>query len=65
MNDNYLPYYATHFEAMGFGYDYLESSQDAYKQVTPEDVLRVAKKYLGSCSVVVSQPDETVDLMVQ
>jgi zinc protease len=65
MNDNYLPYYATHFEAMGFGYDYLESSQDAYKQVTPEDVLRVARKYLGSCSVVVSEPDETVDLMVQ
>jgi len=65
MNDNLMPYYVTHYEAMGFGYDFMNTSLEAYRSVTPEDILRVAKKYLTTCSVVVSVPDETVDLMVK
>lgn len=46
MNDNLMPYYVTHYEAMGFGYDFMNTSLEAYRSVTPEDILRVAKNIL-------------------
>ncbi len=40
-------------ELYGLGYDFREKSRRMYRKVTPEDVARVAKKYLGGGYVVI------------
>jgi zinc protease len=43
-------------ELNGLGYDYLHRSVDILKQVTPEDILRVANQYFDKMDVIVSEP---------
>ncbi|MDO9576939.1 MAG: pitrilysin family protein [Candidatus Cloacimonadales bacterium] len=65
LNDNRLPYYITHYEAIGLGYDYLENSVEFLQDVTPEDIIRVANKYFKNFAVIVSEPSEDVELIVE
>lgn len=65
MDDNRLPYYATFYEAKGLGYDYLTTSTNLLKTVTPEDIQRVAAKYFQNIAVLVSQPSDEVELIVK
>ena len=64
MNDNSLPFYMTHYEALGLGHDYLRKSSEILKDVTAEDIQRVANKYFKNTAVFVSVPDENVKLLV-
>jgi len=64
MNDNQLPFYMMHYEAIGLGYDYLTKSSEFLKEVSPEDVMRVANKYFKNTAIIVSEPSSEVDLMV-
>ncbi len=65
MNDNQLPYYQTYYEAIGLGYDYINKSSEILKQVTPEDIQRVANQYFKNVAIIISEPDENVELMVE
>ncbi|MCF7794545.1 MAG: insulinase family protein [Candidatus Cloacimonetes bacterium] len=65
MNDNRLPYYATYYEAKGLGFDYPATSTKVLKQVTPDDIMRVAKKYFQNTAIFVSEPSENVELIVK
>ncbi|NQV19182.1 MAG: insulinase family protein [Armatimonadetes bacterium] len=65
LNDNQLPYYQTHYEAIGLGYDYINKSSEILKQVTPEDIQRVANQYFKNVAIIISEPDENVELMVE
>ena len=65
LNDNQLPYFMTRYESMGLGYDYIYTSLEELKKVTPEDIKRVANKYFGKTAVFVSVPSENVELMVE
>ncbi|RPI64043.1 MAG: insulinase family protein, partial [Planctomycetaceae bacterium] len=40
-------------ELYGFGYDFRKKTEQLYRKVTPDDVLRVGKKYLGGGMVVI------------
>ena len=64
LNDNRLAYFITMYEARGLGYDYLQKSSDLLKTVTPEDIKQVAEKYFNNVAVLVSQPSDDVELMV-
>ncbi|KQC09895.1 MAG: hypothetical protein APR54_03490 [Candidatus Cloacimonas sp. SDB] len=64
MDDNNLPEYMTHYEAQGLGYDYIFRYNERYKDITPEDIQRVASKYFSQKAVVVSLPSGNVNLMV-
>ncbi|MBC8214396.1 MAG: insulinase family protein [Candidatus Marinimicrobia bacterium] len=64
MNDNQLPFYMMHYEAMGLGYDYITKSEEFLKKVTQEDILRVSNKYFNNAAIIVSEPSSEVDLMV-
>lgn len=65
LNDNQLPYYQTHYEAIGLGYDYINKSSEILKHVTPEDIQRVANQYFKNVAIIISEPDENVELMVE
>jgi len=65
LNDNQLPYYQTYYEAIGLGYDYINKSSEILKQVTPEDIRRVANRYFKNVAIIISEPDENVELMVE
>ncbi len=64
LNDNRLAYFITMYEARGLGYDYLQKSSDLLKTVTPEDIKQVTEKYFNNVAVLVSQPSDDVELMV-
>ena len=65
IDDNQLPYYMTHYEAIGLGYDYLENMKTYFDKVTPEDIQRVANEYFAKVAVFISEPNAEVELMVQ
>ena len=65
LNDNQLPYYQTYYEAIGLGYDYINKSSEILKQVTPENIQRVANQYFKNVAIIISEPDENVELMVE
>jgi len=64
INDNKLPYYLTYYEAIGLGYDFIFNGTDILKKVTPEDIQRVASEYLQSPTIIISEPNENVQMMV-
>ncbi|MBN2018343.1 MAG: insulinase family protein [Candidatus Cloacimonetes bacterium] len=65
IDDNQLPFYMTHYEAIGFGYDYLDHLKENLSKITPEDIQQAANTYFGKVAVFVSEPNADVDLMVQ
>jgi zinc protease len=65
LNDNQLPGYMTYYQALGLGYNFIFTSSDRLKEVTPEDIQRVAEKYFSNKAVIVSIPSENVDLIVE
>lgn len=66
LTDNDLPYYYTYYESLGLGYDYvLKISDIMRKEVSPEDIKRVANKYFTDEAVIISIPDDSVNLMVK
>ena len=64
LDENSLPSFITRYEALGLGYNYFEEEFKQLETVTPEDIQRVAKKYLGTATTLISIPDESVKLMV-
>ncbi len=50
-------WYLAFYEIAGVGYEFVDRYAAAVKQVTPADVQRVAKKYLGVVRTVVVQPN--------
>jgi zinc protease len=64
MDDNKLPYWMTHYEANGLGFDYLDKIVEDLQNVTPQDIMRVSNAYFNEITVLVSEPDENVKLMV-
>ncbi len=65
LNENSMPYYITYYEAIGLGYDYIDRVSDIYKQVSQEDIQRVANKYFENVAIIISEPSEDVELMVE
>ncbi len=65
LNDNSLPYYITHFEALGLGYDYIDRISEIHKKITPAQIKTVANKYFKNQTIIISEPDENVELMVK
>ncbi len=51
----------TTYEGMGLGYDYLSKGLKEMQEVTPEDVLRVAKKYLDKAAIIICEPGKDVE----
>jgi len=64
LNDNQLPSVMTKYEAIGLGYNYINTSESELKKVTPEEIKTVANKYFKNVAVFVSVPNDKVDLMV-
>jgi predicted Zn-dependent peptidase len=50
-------WYLAFYEIAGVGYEFLDRYAAAVKQVTPADVQRVAKRYLGVVRTVIVQPN--------
>ncbi|MCD4796855.1 MAG: insulinase family protein [Candidatus Cloacimonetes bacterium] len=65
LNENSMPYYITYYEAIGLGYDYIDRVSDIYKQVSQKDIQRVANKYFENVAIIISEPSEDVELMVE
>ncbi len=65
LNENSMPYYITYYEAIGLGYDYIDRVSDIYKKISKEDIMRVANKYFENVAIIISEPDENVELMVE
>ena len=65
LNENSMPYYITYYEAIGLGYDYIDRVSDIYKKIPQEDIMRVANKYFENVAIIISEPDENVELMVE
>ena len=65
LNDNSLPYYITHYESIGFGYDYIDRISEIYKKITPAQIKSVANKYFKNQAIIISEPDDNVELMVE
>ncbi|MDP8201082.1 MAG: insulinase family protein [Candidatus Tenebribacter burtonii] len=65
VNENSLPYYITYFEALGLGYDYIDRVSEIFRKITPAQIKTVANKYFVDQAVIISEPDETVELMVE
>jgi zinc protease len=64
LNENSLPYYITYFEALGLGYDYIDRVSEIYRKITPAQIKAVANKYFKDQAVIISEPNENVELMV-
>jgi len=65
LTDNQLPNYMSFYEMMGLGYDFIDKSSELMKQITPEDIKRVANKYFKNTALIISEPNEDVELMVE
>ncbi|MDP8269450.1 MAG: insulinase family protein [Candidatus Tenebribacter davisii] len=65
LNENSLPYYITYFESLGLGYDYIDRVSEIHKKITPTQIKNVANKYFKNQAIIISQPDENVELMVE
>ncbi len=65
LTDESAPNIMCRYEVMGLGFDYLDKVKEKRIQVKPEDVLRVAKKYFGNPTALVSAPSDNVELMVK
>ena len=48
------------FEALGYGYDYIDKYLELIQGVTPEDIQRVAKKYFNHYVLAVLAPEGTL-----
>lgn len=48
------------FEALGYGYDYIDKYLELIQGVTPEDIQRVAKKYFNHYVLAVLVPEGTL-----
>jgi predicted Zn-dependent peptidase len=49
-------WYLAYYELAGVGYDHADRYSAQVKQVTAADVLRVARRYLGTIRTVAVQP---------
>jgi len=65
LTDNQLPNYMSFYEMMGLGYDFIDKSSEKMKEVTPADIKRAANKYFKNTALIISEPNENVDLMVE
>ena len=65
LNENSLPYYITYFEALGLGYDYINRISEIHRKITPAQIKEAANKYFKDQAVIISEPDENVELMVE
>lgn len=65
LTDNYLPGYVTMHESVGLGFDFMNQREAIYMSITPEDIQRIARKYLSNPTVIVSIPNEEMELMVK
>ncbi|MCF7859494.1 MAG: insulinase family protein [Candidatus Cloacimonetes bacterium] len=64
LNDNSLPYYITYYEAIGLGYDYFDKIIEFYEDTTPTQIRKAANKYFSKITIIISEPDSSVKLMV-
>ncbi|MCK4311318.1 MAG: insulinase family protein [Candidatus Cloacimonetes bacterium] len=65
LNENSMPYYITYYEAIGLGYDYIDRRSEIMSKVTADDIINVANKYFKNIDVIVFEPSEDVELMVE
>ena len=56
LEDEYLVYYSLYYEVLGLGYDFIETSLEEFKKVSPQDIQRVANQYFDKIDVIVSKP---------
>ena len=64
LNDNNKLFYITHYEALGFGYDYLERKENLLKKVEKDDIKHVLNKFFNNPTILISEPSDDVKLMV-
>ncbi|MFO7897141.1 MAG: insulinase family protein [Candidatus Cloacimonadales bacterium] len=64
LNDNALPNYMTYMEAMGLGFDNIFQKYDEMEKITPEEIKAVANRWFDEALIMISVPDESVDLLV-
>lgn len=65
LNENSLPYYITYYESIGLGYDYIDRVSEIRKKITPSQIKAAANKYFKNQAIIISEPDENVELMVE
>ncbi len=65
LNENSLPYYITYYESIGLGYDYIDRVSEIRKKITPAQIKAAANKYFKNQAIIISEPDENVELMVE
>ena len=65
LNENSLPYYITYYESIGLGYDYIDRVSDIRKKITPSQIKAAANKYFKNQAIIISEPNENVELMVE
>ncbi len=65
LNENSLPYYITYYESIGLGYDYIDKVSKIRKKITPAQIKAAANKYFINQAIIISEPDENVELMVE
>lgn len=65
ITDEWLGYMATLFEAQGLGYDFLIKDANILKQVKPEDIQRVAAKFMKNRDTTISVPSADVKKIMQ
>ncbi len=64
LTDKNLPGTMLYNEVDGVGYDYIYKKMAAMKKITPADIQNAAKKYLGKIAIIVSEPKDEIELMV-
>jgi len=64
MNDSSICDTSARFEFMGLGYNFVLKGKDKLSHVTPQDIMRVAKKYFSNRDVVISVPAQDVKRMI-
>jgi predicted Zn-dependent peptidase len=64
ITDKEIGYISAANEFKGLGYDYWLKEIQELRKVSPEDVQRVAKKYLKDRDVIISVPSKEVKRMV-
>ena len=64
ITDEWLAYFAIDSEVKGLGYDFLIKGGSNMKQVSPEDIQRVAGKYLLIRDVTTSIPSADVEMIM-
>jgi zinc protease len=64
LNDNALPNYMTYLEAMGLGYDNIFRKYDEMEKISPEEIKEVANRWFNQATIIVSVPDDSVELLV-